>query len=384
MPSPALQKWIGLLEGLKHDRACLSCWLSAFQKYLTELLGFYLFFFWQFCTWGRDDNVALQVCKWSKSRTEYAHLQAICKDCGCEAQTILDMEEEEDQNARAWQVPFNIGPLVTRGDLVKTGASQVLKCTVCIKANHVYNKNPWPLAPACLYADVQIVWPDQVIKWINIQVHSWKSVFTVLACMHDSNACGNTYLNPNKELDLVYHFQQLASAFPWTFIYRSNDQLWDWEDEQSAFLGTSTSTGKWSASLYFSVLSLFCILQFDDIMGSWTYRRIKIWIWTINNMDCKDCNIKLRAYRLTKIHIHIITHTPYIPTYLSILFIWSHELQDMEKFMQEIDSMNEIPSSASSKASEEKKSRAPSMMPPPATPIKKKALHESNWVGGRG
>ena len=45
MPSPALQKWIGLLEGLKHDRACLSCWLSAFQKYLTELLGFYLFFF---------------------------------------------------------------------------------------------------------------------------------------------------------------------------------------------------------------------------------------------------------------------------------------------------------------------------------------------------
>lgn len=45
MPSPALQKWIGLLEGLKHDRACLSCWLSAFQKYLTELLGFYLIFF---------------------------------------------------------------------------------------------------------------------------------------------------------------------------------------------------------------------------------------------------------------------------------------------------------------------------------------------------
>jgi len=137
MPSPALQKWIGLLEGLKHDRACLSCWLSAFQKYLTELLGFYLIFFWQFSTWGRGDNVALQVCKWSKSRTEYANLKAICKDCDCEAQSIFDMEEEEDQNARAWQNPFNIGPLVTHGDLVKTGASEVLKCTVCLKANHV-------------------------------------------------------------------------------------------------------------------------------------------------------------------------------------------------------------------------------------------------------
>ena len=32
-------------------------------------------------------------------------------------------------------------------------------------------------------------------------------MFTVLACMHDSNACGNTYQNPNEELDLVYHFQ---------------------------------------------------------------------------------------------------------------------------------------------------------------------------------
>jgi hypothetical protein len=62
MPSPALQKWIDLLHGVKHDRACLSCWLTAFQKYITELLGFYyLMFSRPFSTWG--DNVALQVVK---------------------------------------------------------------------------------------------------------------------------------------------------------------------------------------------------------------------------------------------------------------------------------------------------------------------------------
>jgi len=80
-------------------------------------------------------------------------------------------------------------------------------------------------------------------------------MFTVLACMHDSNACGNTYQNPNKELDLVYHFQP-------SFI----DAM------------TSCGTGRMS-NLHFWALHhqqakdqllsifLFCIYS-DDIMGS--------------------------------------------------------------------------------------------------------------------
>ena len=54
----------------------------------------------------------------------------------------------------------------------------------------------------------------------------------------------------------------------------------------------------------------------------------------------------------------------------------STELQDMQDFMKELDTMSSTPAKEPAP-----KPSSSSMCPPPALPYKKKALHESGWVG---